>query len=233
MDIEDICIYEAAHAVVYEALDIRLKQVWIEENSQGVSWGAAERGKSPDDLAPALLVLEFMAGAAALFRLTELPLDRVIKKTTSDFCIALKYLGQSTTTDPRRLLQWLGIASRGFVSEWTAMHSKVIINLALALQKRRVPHGRCELDGMYLHLALAANWKEKPSTAAVIAFAEAGWSEVQRTSEPLIEATWHDQVLESCGAMNDIEGNHPADSDDSTGPDRDYSIPQESGEVDL
>jgi hypothetical protein len=91
MNIKDIFIHEAAHALVYHALNIRLKSLWVEEDANGVSWGMAERG-APLDLQQALLVLEFMAGAAALLNLTALPFDRVIKKTTSDFCTVLKHL---------------------------------------------------------------------------------------------------------------------------------------------
>jgi hypothetical protein len=201
MNIEDICIHEAAHAVVYEALDIPLQQVWIEEDKQGMSWGMAERGKSPADLAPSLIVLEFMAGAAALLHLTTLPADRVIKKTASDFSTALIYLTRSSEADPRRLVQWLEMAARGFVAEWTKTHHEVIIGLASALQRRRVPHGRCELDGTYIRKALAANWNGRPSRADVIAFAEASWTAVQTTGQPPTESGWQEQVLESWTEM--------------------------------
>jgi hypothetical protein len=199
--IEDICIHEAAHAVVYEALEIPLQKVWIEEDSRGLCEGMAERGQSPDDLTPALVVLEFMAGAAALFVLAKLPDDRVIKKTTSDFCISLKYLQRSYSTEPRQILQWLELAARGFVAQWIAIHHDMVIGLASELQKRRVPLGRSELSGIEVHAALTVRWHGRPSRAEVIAFAESGWEHVQRASQPVSESPWHNSVLAAYAEM--------------------------------
>jgi hypothetical protein len=194
MDIKDVFIHEAAHVLVYHALDIRLKGVWIEEDANGVSEGATERG-IPLDLQPAPLVLEFMAGAAALLNLTPLPFDRVIKKTTTDFCIALKHLKSLSQEEAKHNLQRLETAIQGFVLEWTRTHAQMIVNLASHLQQQQVRPGRYELDGDSLHSGIESNWRSKPSLDQVTTFAEQGWAEVQRAKMSAEPADWHDEVL--------------------------------------
>jgi hypothetical protein len=200
MDIKDIFIHEAAHVLVYHALDIRLERVWIEEDANGVSEGMTERG-SPSDLPPALFVLEFMAGAAALVNLTLLPFDRVIKKTTSDFCTALKHLKSSSEEEARRNLQRLEIATRGFVSRWTKTHAQMIVNLASHLQNQKVRPGRYELDGDSLHSGIEVNWHSRPSPLKVRAFAEQGWGEVEKTEIPAAPVDWHGKILAHCTSV--------------------------------
>jgi hypothetical protein len=201
MDIKDVFIHEAAHALVYHALDIRVKRVWIEEDANGVSEGMTEVG-APLVLPPALLVLEFMAGAAALVDLAPLlPFDRVIKKTTTDFCAVLKHLKSSSEEDAKHNLQRLEMATRGFVSKWTGTHKQMIVNLASHLQKQKVRPGRYELDGDSLHPAIDYNWRSKPSVDQVTAFAEQGWAEIHRVEMPDAPVDWHDKILAQYASM--------------------------------
>jgi hypothetical protein len=201
IDIKDPFIHEAAHALVYDALDIRIKKVWVEEDGNGVSWGMAERGVPPLDLPPALLVMEFMAGAAALVKITRLPFDRVIKKTTSDFCTVLKYLKSSCEKQTKHNLLRLEMAARGFVSEWIDTHKQLVIGIASEVQKRQVGPGRYELEGDSLHLALKHNWHLRPSVEQVTVFAEQGWAMVHKMELSEARFEWHDRILAHYASM--------------------------------
>src|SRR5712675_3590265 len=44
IDIRDPFAHEAAHALVYDALDIPVAQVWVQRDIAGREWGMAERG---------------------------------------------------------------------------------------------------------------------------------------------------------------------------------------------
>lgn len=205
MEIRDPFAHEAAHALVYDALDMQVARVWVQAEADDArrEGGLTERGTDAQ-MSQGAGVLEFMAGAGVLTHIFALSFDRTIIKAKSDFCTILRLFGPGSEEEARTQLERLRIATDDFVREWVLTNKDPIMRLATRLQQNPVGDKRWELSGNELHGAMEICWNgRRPSAHITQEFAEAGWARILGQSIQADDKTeWKTLVLRHCSEDN-------------------------------
>lgn len=205
MEIRDPFVHEAAHALVYNALDMQVARVWVqaEDDDPRREGGLTERGTDAQ-MNIGAGVLEFMAGAAVLTHIFSLSFDRAINKTKSDFCTILRLLGANSEEEAETQLEYFRRATDDFVREWVLTNKDPIMRLATRLQQSPVSDKRWELSGNELHGAMQISWNgRRPSAHMTQEFTEARWARILSQSIQADDKTeWKTLVLRHCREEN-------------------------------
>lgn len=194
-------IHEAAHAMVYDALDIGVRSLRVEISGLGVPCGITERvGDANLDLPAG--VLEFMAGAAAIIGICGLGFEEKLHTFTSDLCVLLRHrppLRMQISDEEEsmvRLAQYR-LAAEHFVRDWVIQYRRPILRLAAAVMKALSGEKGYKLEGDELASAMSSAWRgNKPSAGETEAFAHEGWSKLPQ--EITINLAWQVRVLTMC-----------------------------------
>jgi hypothetical protein len=201
--IRDPFAHEAAHALVYNSLDMPIEWVRVEFDYAGKGWGETERGTNAQ-ITHGSGVLEFMAGAGVLVRLFGASFDATVTKFKSDLCTLLELLGHASEEEKKIHLARLRMATYDFVGEWVLLHKDPIMKLAILLKQNPVesPAGimRWQLSGAELERAMQKCWGDmKPEPYSTQAFADKRWKYIVDCTDPLsVAEDWQDLVLRHC-----------------------------------
>lgn len=194
-------IHEAAHAMVYNALDVPVRSLRIEISRLGAPSGKTQRfGDISLDKRAA--VLEFMAGAAAIIGICGLGFEDKLHTFTSDICVLLRHKPQlnmrlSEEEKSMVLLARYRLAAEHFVRDWVIQYRRPILRLAAALMKAGIAENGYELEGDDLTAAMSSAWRgNKPSARETEAFAREGWDKLPQ--EVTINLEWQARILNVC-----------------------------------
>jgi len=185
--------------MVYDALDISLQSVRVQISPFGVPSGITERGTNVN-IKTAAVVLEFMAGAAAILGICRLDFEEMLHTFTSDFCVLLRNVPQLQVPNSQKPMVWLAFCRLGaehFVRDWVVRYRRSILRFASALMKARVSNNIYEISGDALHNAMSLAWRgNKPSATETESFAQAGLERLPQEIE--INLEWQQTVLRFC-----------------------------------
>jgi hypothetical protein len=201
MGIRDPFAHEAAHALVYDVLDMPVARVWVQAEADDArrEGGKTERG-TDSQMTPGTTVLEFMSGAGVLVQIFGQSFEHTINKIKSDLCTMVRLFGSGSEEEARIQLERFRIATQDFVGEWVLTNKYPIMKLATLLQQSPVGDKRWELSGSALLRAMELSWGgSKASASFTRDFADTRWKKIlNRAVHPNGVAEWHTIVLRHC-----------------------------------